>query len=81
MKDYTTLLLKASTKEASNKYLCAMMMQHTSLAWPDLSCTAACLSIGSYYPLEVISATPQGSGVVHEHKNFQHVIGVNYLVG
>ena len=45
-----------------------------SLAWPDPFRAAA-------YRLEIISAALQGSGVVHEHKNFRHVIGVNCLVG
>jgi len=45
-----------------------------SLTWPDLFRTAA-------YRLEIKSAVPQEFGVIHEHRNFQHIIGVNYLVG
>ena len=44
----------------------------TSLAWPDPFRAAA-------YRLEIISAALQGSEVVNEHKNFKHVIGVNYF--
>jgi len=45
-----------------------------SPVWPDPFCAAA-------YQLEIISTALQGSGIVHVHKNFQHVIGFNYLVG
>ena len=44
-----------------------------NLTWPDPFCAAT-------YRLEIISATLQESGIVHEHKNFQHVIDANYLV-
>ena len=43
-----------------------------SLAWPDPFCAAA-------YRLEIISGALQGSGVVRERKNFQQVIGDDWL--
>ena len=46
------------------------MLSAHSLVWPDPFRAAA-------YRLEIISAALQGSGIVHEHEFFRHVIGDN----